>query len=142
MKITIEAKPLIVDAELPGYGVFHLRRMGAAMEAELRDRYEKIQDLINEKPDQELAEKELKLVEAKDKKALAELRATPEYRNANERRKKIDNEIYKFNSYINKKHLELWSSDDPDAMKRLREDFTMEQIKGFYGQVMEHADNE
>lgn len=143
MTITIEAKPLEVEAELPGYGHFFLRRMGAGIEADIRNKFAEANAEYQEiteraKP---LIEQEKKLREAGDKDALAKLTVSDEYKKAlkdqNEATRKI-NEVMRYSTEC---HLKLWRSEDPELMKRLLNDFTAEQIMAFHRQVMEKADN-
>lgn len=143
MTITIEAKPLEVKAELPGYGLFYLRRLGAGAEAELREKLQEAQEIINEIKEKyaDIIEKETKLIEAKDAKALEEYRATAEYKNAQVEQAESTKKLQEVNDYANAAQLKLWRSDDPEAMKRLLNDFTTSEIIGFYKQVMEEADN-
>lgn len=144
MTITIEAKPLEVKAELPGYGIFYLRRLGAAAEAEMQEKFNKAKLLIDEVSSQfeELIANETEYIKSHDEAKLSALKASDEYKKAKDAQAKADAELQKAVAYSNKCQLGLWRSDDPEAMERLLNDFTMEQIRGFYVQVMEDAEKE
>lgn len=143
MTITIEAKPLEVKAELPGYGLFYLRRLGAGAEADIRERLEKAQSTLNEIKDKyaDLIEQETRLIEAKDEKALADLRATDKFKEATAAQEEANKVLQDAANFATQAQLKLWRSDDPEAMERLLNDFTAEEIRGFYVQVMEQANN-
>lgn len=143
MTITIEAKPLEVKAELPGYGLFYLRHLGAGAEADLRERLQKAQKIVDEIKEKyaDIIEEENKLIETGDKKALAEFRATEHYKKAQEEQAGSAKTLQEVADYVNATQLKLWRSDDPKAMEGLLNDFTTAEIIGFYKQVMEEADN-
>lgn len=143
MTITIEAKPLEVKAELPGYGIFYLRRLGAGAEADLRERLRKAQEIIDEIKAKyaDIIAEETKLMEAKNDDALSKFRASDKYREAEKEQTKSAVALQEVADYANKVQLGLWRSDDPEAMERFLYDFTMEDIRGFYKQVMDEANN-
>lgn len=143
MTISIDAKPLEIKAELKGYGIFYLRHLGAGAEAETLEKIKLAKEKTEEcaKKHKAITDKESSLVDAKDEKALEELRATAEYKKAMEEKAEVDAIMQDTNNYINKCMLNLWRSDDPKAMERLLSDFSTEQIRGFYAQVMTEANN-
>lgn len=143
MTITIEAKPLEVKAELPGYGIFYLRRLGAGAEADLRERLQKAQSIIDKIKEKyaDIIAEETKLMEAKDDVALAKFRASDKYREAEKEQTKSAAALQEAADYANKVQLGLWRSDDAEAMERFLNDFTMDDIRGFYKQVMDEANN-
>lgn len=143
MTITIEAKPLEVKAELPGYGLFYLRRLGAGAEADIRERLAKAQDTINEIKDKysDLIDEETKLIEAKDEKALTEFRSTDKFKEAADAQAEANKVLQDAAAFATQAQLKLWRSDDPEAMERLLNDFTADEIRGFYMQVMGQANN-
>lgn len=142
MTITIEAKPLEVKAELPGYGIFYLRRLGAAAEAEMQEKLHKAKSLIDNVAAEfeNIIKQEEEYIKAKDEAKLSALKSSDEYKKAKDAQAKADAELQKAVAYSNKCQLGLWRSDDPKAMERLLNEFTMEQIRGFYVQVMEDAE--
>lgn len=142
MAITIDAKPFEVKAELPGYGIFYLRHLGAGKEAELQDMMQKAKAEIDAVAEQykDITEKEEELVKADDKTSLEELRASTEYKAAQKAQQKAGDSLQSAVAYANKCQLSLWRSDDKKALERLFSDFTAEQIRGFYAQVMLEAE--
>lgn len=143
MTITIEAKPYEVRAELPGYGIFYIRRLGAGAEADLQERLKAAQKLIDDIKTkyQDIFDEETKLMADNDETGLGKLRKTDRYIEAQKEQDVNSKVLNEFSAYVNKVHLKLWRSDDPEAMGRLLSDFTMEEIRGFYQQVMTEADN-
>lgn len=141
MTITIKAKPLEIKAELPGYGIFYLRRLGAAQEAEIRarlDEAKKLGDDIATKY-KNLADEESNYIAAKNEGKLAELRASEDYQNCQKEQKEASEKMNDAINYLNKCRLKLWRAESPEAMERMLNDFTTEEINGFYEQVMEEA---
>lgn len=143
MKITIEAKPLEIKAELPGYGVFYVRKMGAGAEMDLMARMSSIQEHMEEVRTKyaKLFDKENKLIADKDNAGLAELKNSAEYKEALKAQEEINKQIQSHSELVNRTMLNLWRSDNSEAVKKLLADFTITQIQGFYKQVMEQADN-
>lgn len=142
MTITISAKPLEVKAELPGYGIFYLRRLGAAKDAEIQTRINEAKKLGENIPIKykSLFDAEEKYSAEKNKDKLTELRASEEYKKARAEQTAADNALQDVKSYVDKCHLELWRSDDPKAMEKLLADFSLKEIQGFYAQVMAQAE--
>lgn len=143
MTIKLEAKPFEIKVEVPGYGIFYLRRMGAAKEAEMQEVLGNAKSIVDKTADdyKDIVTKESQLVNAKDEVGLVNLRSTPEYKEAQRAQNKANDELQKAIAKLNKCMLSLWRSDVVGALDRLLEDFTTEQIKGFYTQAMEQADN-
>lgn len=143
MTITIEAKPLEVKAELPGYGLFYLRRLGAGAEADLRERIQKAQEIIDQIKEKygDVLEEENRLIESKDKEALEKYRKTDRYKEAQKEQESSAKTLQDAADYAAKAQLKLWRSDDPEAMERFLNDFTIDEIRGFYQQVMTEANN-
>lgn len=144
MTITIDAKPLEVRAELPGYGIFYLRRLGAAKEAELGEMFENlnIKREAFQKKYQKLIDNEAKLIADKNDGELENLRASEEYQACKKEQTEQQKELERATNYLNKTCLSLWRSDEPKAIERLANDFTNAQIQEFYRQVMEQAEAE
>lgn len=144
MTITIHAKPLEVKAELPGYGVFYLRRLGASKEAELQDILNKaavqIETVSAEFKD--IIDRESEYIKNGDDKALTKLRASTAYQNAKEAQSKANDNLQQAVNYANKCQLSLWRAEDPKSIERLLNDFTTKQIIGFYTQVMAEANTD
>lgn len=144
MTITIDAKPLEIKAELPGYGIFYLRRLGAAKEAEIGEMFQRINtsgESLRSKY-QTLIDEESRLIAVKNDEKLADLRASDEYQACKKEQAEHQKELQEATAIINKTCLSLWRSDDPKAMERLTNDFTSAQIQGFYRQAMEKAEAE
>lgn len=143
MTITIEAKPLEVKAELPGYGIFYLRRLGAGVEADLRERLQKAQSIIDEIKEKyaTILEEETNLIEAKDDAGLEKLRNTDKYKEAQKEQADSSKTLQDAADFASKVQINLWRSDDPEAMERFLNDFTIDEIRGFYQQVMTEANN-
>lgn len=141
--IKIEAKPFEVQAELPGYGIFRLRRLGAGVEADIRNMLEDANADIKENADRykDIIDKETQLIQDDKQKELEELRSSQRYIDAERAQKKASEKLQKAVDYSKKCQMELWRSDDPEALRKLFADFSFEQIMGFYNQVMREADN-
>lgn len=137
--ISIEAKPLELAAELEGYGIFYVRKMGAGTEAEIRYRLDEANNAIEEMSEKYkgIIDKEKELMEAKDDKALEELRNTPRYKELLAKQKETGERLESVYHYTRDVQLKLWRSDDPEAVKKLFEDFSFDQIQSLYKQVME-----
>lgn len=143
MTIKLEAKPLEIKVEVPGYGIFYLRRMGAAKEAEMQEVLGNAKSMVDEVAAdfKDIVSEESELVSAKDEAGLKDLRTTPEYKEARRAQDKANETLQNAIRQLNKCMISLWRSDVAGALDRLLEDFTMEQIKSFYAQAMEQADN-
>ncbi len=143
MTITIEAKPLEVNVEVPGYGTFYIKQMGAGIEADIKNRLAEASasmDALREKYDM-LFKKEGELIKAKNEAGLKELKATDEYKQATQEQRKCSRALDEVVSYSNDCHLKLWRSDDPEAMKKFLNDFSARQIMSFHAQVMAELRN-
>lgn len=141
--ITIKAKPFETKVKIPGYGIYYLRHLGAGDEADIRNMLEDANADITENADKyrEVIETERRLTEKNNQKELAVYRGTPIYLEAKEAQKKAGEKLQKAIAYSVKCQLELWRSDEPEAMEKLFKDFTSEQIIGFYQQAMTEAKN-
>lgn len=141
--ITIKAKPFEVKAELPGYGVFRLKHLGASLGAELKQKLNEAQAMIDDAKNayKDIVEKETELTKANDEKALDSLKASPRYQQAVLAQKEASKKLEEALEFSDKCLLGLWSSDDPKALEKLLTDFTPKEIKSFYEQVMAEADN-
>lgn len=141
--ITIEAKPFEVKASLPGYGIFYLRRLGASRGAELREKLDVAQKMIDDATHkyQDIIDKESELKTTKNQQGLIKLRATTRYKEAEEAQKEASQKLQEALDFSDKCQLGLWRSEKPEAMKRLLDDFTIKEIRGFYAQVMEESHN-
>lgn len=141
--ITIKAKLFEVKAKIPGYGVYYLRHLGAGDEADIINMLEDAKADIDEAQEkyQDISAKEKKLIKENKVEELAKLNSTPDYKEADAAYKKANQKLQKAINYSKKCQLELWRSDDPDAMKRLLKDFTTDQIIDFYRQVMQETNN-
>lgn len=141
LDITIEAKPLIYNVEIPGYGMFTVRRLGAGAQADLSDELaaaQKAQEQIMEDFADTIAE-EKRLVRANDQEGLNVLRASEAYKEAQSAQRKVSQMLQDAVNHSNRIELGLWDSEDKQALERFRNDFTIEQIRGFYQQVMQQA---
>lgn len=143
MTISITAKPFEVKAKLEGYGIFYLRRLGAAQEAELQyeaSTVKKEMDTVAEKF-KGIIEKEKQLQAADDKAELETLRKSDEYLAAQAEQQRAAEKVDLILAKTRKAQLSLWRSDDEEALKRLFNDFTLEELKNMWQQVMSEADN-
>lgn len=143
MTITIEAKPLEVNVEVPGYGTFYVKQMGAGVEADIKNRLVEASasmDALREKYDT-LFKKEGELIKAKDEAGLKELKATDEYKQATREQRECSRALDEVVNYSNACHLKLWRSDDPEAMKKFLNAFSAQQIMSFHAQVMAELRN-
>ena len=143
MTITIKAKPLEVNVEVPGYGTFYVKQMGAGVEADIKNRLAEASasmDALREKYDA-LFKKEGELIKAKDEAGLKELKATDEYKQATQEQRECSKALDAVVNYSNECHLKLWRSDDPEAMKKFLNDFSAQQIMSFHAQVMAELRN-
>lgn len=138
MTITIQAKPLEIEAELPGYGKFYVRRLGAALEAEIQDRIQKAEEDNQAAQDKykPLIEKELELTKTGKAEELAALKETDEYKEATKARTACAKSLIGAYNFAKREQLKLWRSDDPEALKKMFNDFSTEQIMDFYNQVI------
>lgn len=143
MTISIEAKPYEVEAEIKGYGVFRVRRLGAGAEADLKQRLDDATRAVDEVRTayQNLYDRESKLIENKDADGLATLRQTDEYKQARADMAEAQKQTTEALKYAQKAHLKLWSTDNEENWKKLLNDFSYKEILGFYQQIMAKADN-
>lgn len=143
MTISIEAKPYEVEAEIKGYGVFRVRRLGAGAEADLKQRLDDATRAVDEVRTtyQNLYDRESKLIENKDADGLATLRQTDEYKQAGADMAEAQKQTTEALKYAQKAHLKLWSTDNKENWKKLLNDFSYKEILGFYQQIMAKADN-
>ena len=142
LAITLEAKPYEYQVEIPGYGLFTVRRLGAGTQADLADKMraaEKAQKKV-ERDFAEIVEKEKRLVAENATEELATLRTSEEYKKAEKAQKKVSSLLQDTINCINRAELALWSSDDPKALEKLMTELTIEQIRELYGKAMEIAD--
>lgn len=144
MTITLEAKPLEIKVEVPGYGIFYLRKMGAAKEAAMQDLLGNAKSAADKVAEdfKDIISKESQLIDAKDEVGLKDLRNTTEYKKAQQAQNKASEELQKAVAKLNKCMLGLWRAENAGALERLLEDFSTEQIKGFYAQAISQAEQD
>lgn len=144
MKITLEAKPYEILVEVPGYGIFKVHRIGAGTEATLAAESLEINDLNNRLKEEyaDISAREVELTKAGDETGLETLRATDEYKSAKSLQDKITAKLQTFSSKMAQVELDLWSSDDQEALKRFKSELTMAQIRNLYQQAIKQADGE
>jgi len=143
MTISIAAKPFEVKAKLEGYGVFFLRRLGAAQEAELQYGAAEVKKELDAVVDKfkDLLAREKELQAAGDNEGIEALRKTEEYLAAQAEQARVNGKLDAFLAKTRSAQLSLWRSDDEEALKRLFNDFTLEELKNMWQQVMSEADN-
>lgn len=137
--ITIEAKPLTYDVEIPNYGIFTLRRLGAGKEAEIGYRLriaEEKQKEVSKRYD-DVIKREVALLEEKNDKELKELRESKEYLEAKAAQSEASAALRDSVLYQREVVAGLWSSQDEEALERLKNDFSSEQLNELYMQVMQ-----
>lgn len=143
MTINIELKPLEIPVEIPDFGTFFVRRMGAATEAVLQEQLSDVQKKMDDlkRNNAELFSKEAKLIADENLQALEELRATVEYQAASEIQKTVDGLLQHTIQSMNKAIMDCWRSEMDGAVEKLFSTLSMAQIKSAYNQIMTEADN-
>ncbi len=144
MKITLEAKPLEYQVEVPGYGLFTVRKMGAGVEADLAGRLREM-DERQKSFDEEyknIVDQEKELASAKNETELKKLKDSEKYKAAIKAQEELSRFLGKISGELMRVHLELWDCEDKEALKRFLNDFTTEQIRGFYKQIMDQVDGQ
>lgn len=143
MTISITMKPLDVKVNIEGYGVFSLRRPGAAQEIEMTEKLDNLQSEMKALTTKykDFYEQEKALTAAGDKAGLEALFNSEEYAPVQAERKKIDDKTDAVLLESRKNFLSLWRSDDKEALERLMKEATYEQLQKAYAEAMEQADN-
>lgn len=139
MTITLQAKPLEYEVEIPGYGIFTIRRIGAGAEADLASRMrviEELQQMVKEEYS-DILDEETKLIAAKDEKALNTLRSTDRYKEVEKKQAEITKELNSTVEYTKKLAMSLWGSESYENLEKLFNDFTFEQIESLYKQALD-----
>lgn len=139
MTITLQAKPLEYEVEIPGYGIFTIRRIGAGTEADLASRMrviEELQQMIKEEYS-DIFDEETKLIAAKDEKALKTLRSTDRYKEVEKKQAEITKKLNSTVEYTKKLAMSLWGSESHENLEKLFNDFTFEQIESLYKQALD-----
>lgn len=140
MTITIEAKPLLTEVEIPGYGVFTVRLMGAGTEAEIRRRYREANDeaqAISNKY-KNILDEEKKLME--DKNAADELKAfrvSEDYQKAQKEISVVTEKLQRVSDYAREQRAKLFTCEDNSALTKLFDELTDKQLNDIYTQVVE-----
>lgn len=138
MSIILEAKPIEIQVEIPGYGNFKLRRLGAGAEAEimkkLREASEENKRVTNKFKD--VLESEKNFLRTSQTTKLEELKATAEYQSAKQSIEKAAAIMQGAVEYSNERMLSLWNSDDQKSLEKLLNDFTIEQLRALYQQAI------
>lgn len=139
--ITIEAKPLTYDVEIPGYGVFTLSRLGAGKEAEMSYRLRVADEKQKEvsRRYKGVIEQEKKLLDEKNDEELKKLRASKEYLEAKEAQAETSAALRDAVLYQREAVAGLWNSQNQKALERLKNDFSSEQLNELYLQVMQQV---
>lgn len=140
MTFTIEAKPLEVKVKVPGYGTFSVCQMGAGVQADINDRIDELERKNNETKEQyaDVFKKEEELTAANDTAGLAELRKRKDYKAAVTAMQQGKLDLLALTRYVDRCWMNLWRSDDPDALARFLGDFTADQIRALHAQAMGH----
>lgn len=139
MTITLQAKPLEYEVEIPGYGIFTIRRIGAGAEADLASRMrviEELQQMVKEEYS-DILDEETKLIATKDEKALNTLRSTDRYKEVEKKQAEITKELNSTVEYTKKLAMSLWGSESYENLEKLFNDFTFEQIESLYKQALD-----
>lgn len=142
--VTLEAKPLEIKVNIPNYGLFTVRRLGAGAEAEIRSRLSKAIELSNKIQEnyKDIIDKENRLIKEHDDQGLERLRSQPRYASVRSEQKKVDQLLEKANEYANRCYLALWSAEDHNSLERLFADLTTEQIQDLYKQAIKMANDD
>lgn len=144
MKITLEAKPLEYQVEVPGYGLFTVRKMGAGVEADIASRLRE----MNEKSElfdeeyKDIVDQEKKLASTENEAELKKLKDSEKYKMAIKAQEELSRSLGPISEELMHIQLGLWDCEDKEALRRFLNDFTIEQIRGFYKQVMEQVDKQ
>lgn len=145
MRVTIPAKPLEIEVEVPGYGIFYVKHLGAGLDAAIQARLDIARQTMDNISNKyvSLIKQETKLMKANDEAGLTNLRETEVYKNAKKEQDECNRQLQDAVKFANKCQLELWRSDDPKALEKFFNDFSLKEIQGFYAQVMaqEKLDN-
>lgn len=137
--ITLEAKPYEYQVQIPGYGLFTVRCLGAGTQADLADKLhaaEKAQQKV-ERDFAEVIAEEKRLAEGGDHEALVAFRAADEYKHATRAQAQATTVLQSASEAVVKAEMALWSSEDPKALEKLMSELTIEQIRGLYRKVMQ-----
>lgn len=143
MTMDINLKPLEIKVEIKDYGIFYVRRIGAATEAVLQDQFAQVQKQLNDiqKNNADLIAKETKFIHDKNVQALEKLRATVEYQELLSAQKAVESLLSDVTRQANKVIMECWRSDVDGALDKLLNDLTMGQLKSAYQKIIAEADN-
>lgn len=138
MSIVLEAKPIEIPVEIPGYGKFTLRRLGAGAEAEIMSRLREASEETEKVTAQykEILDAEKEFVKNKNIEELEKLKATDEYRSAKQAIEHATSHMQRTGEYANTRMLKLWDSEDKDSLTRLLNDFTTEQLRALYQEAI------
>lgn len=142
MAITLAAKPNNIEVEIPGYGKFTIKRLGAAKEAKIGTLVQKAEQSTKEisKKYKDLMEKEMELKSSGNVEELEALRSSQEYLEAQEKENESNLILREAVSLINRYCCEAWSSSDKNALKNLFNDFSAKQLQQLYAQAIAEAD--
>lgn len=142
IKITLEAKPLEYQVEVPGYGLFTVRKMGAGAEADVARRLREMDERSKQFDEEykDIIDQEKELAAAQDEGGLKKLKGSKKYQEAVRVQKDSAQFLRQITEELMQIQLGLWDCEDKGALKRFLNDFTSEQIQSFYKQVMDQAE--
>lgn len=139
MTFTLEAKPYELKVEIPGYGIFTIKKLGAGKESEIRLRLNEAQKLMDELNDKykDIIEKENNLIKSSDEENLKKLRESAGYKEVKNKQSEVNRKLQKAHDFAVDSQLSLWSADNEDDLKKLFDDFSAEQLNSLYRQALD-----
>ncbi len=136
--ITIQAKPLTAEVKIGDYGVFTVRLMGAAAEAEIHKRFREATAYSNDvmRKYSDVLDEEKKFIADSNEAALEELRASAKFKEASKAISEAYDKLEDVKRYACSERQKLFASEDYGKLERLFTELNSEQINVIYGEIV------